>query len=53
MHIHNIFYIKTFEISPTCFEPKIIFRELYCSLLCLYILYVLPHTVTVMCSFQM
>jgi len=33
-HIHNIFsffYIKTFKIAPTCFDPKIIFRELHCS----------------------
>jgi len=29
MHIHKIFYIKTFEITPTCFDPKIIFRELH------------------------
>ena len=29
---HNkIFYIKTFKIAPTCFDPKIIFRELHCS----------------------
>jgi len=27
------FYIKTFKIAPTCFDPKIIFRELHCSLL--------------------
>jgi len=33
MHIHKIFYIKTFKIAPTCFDPKIIFRELHCSLL--------------------
>jgi len=34
MHIHNsFFYIKTFKIAPTCFDPKIIFRELHCSLL--------------------
>jgi len=25
MHIHKIFYIKTFKIAPTCFDPKIIF----------------------------
>jgi len=31
-HTYN-FYIKTFKISPTCFDPKIIFRELRCSLL--------------------
>jgi len=34
MHIHNFFLnIKTFKIAPTCFDPKIIFRELHCSLL--------------------
>jgi len=33
MHIHKFFYIKTFKIAPTCFDPKIIFRELHCSLL--------------------
>jgi len=33
MHIYNVFYIKTFKIAPTCFDPKIIFRELRCSLL--------------------
>ena len=33
MHILNFFYIKTFKIAPTCFDPKIIFRELRCSLL--------------------
>jgi len=33
MHIYKIFYIKTFKIVPTCFDPKIIFRELHCSLL--------------------
>jgi len=27
MQIYNIFYIKTFKIAPTCFDPKIIFRE--------------------------
>ena len=27
------FYIKIFRIAPTCFDPKIIFRELHCSLL--------------------
>ena len=31
-HTYN-FYIKTFKIAPTCFDPKIIFRELHCSLL--------------------
>ena len=31
MHIHKIVYIKTFKIAPTCFDPKIIFRELHCS----------------------
>ena len=31
MHIYKIVYIKTFKIAPTCFEPKIIFRELHCS----------------------
>ena len=33
MHIHNISYVKTFKIAPTCFDPKIIFRELHCFLL--------------------
>jgi len=33
MHIHKIVYIKIFKIAPTCFDPKIIFRELHCSLL--------------------
>jgi len=33
MHIHYFFYIKTFKIAPTCFDPKIIFRELHRSLL--------------------
>ena len=33
MHIHKIVYFKTFKIAPTCFDPTIIFRELYCSLL--------------------
>jgi hypothetical protein len=33
MHIHTIFYIKTFKIAPACFDPTIIFRELHCSLL--------------------
>jgi len=28
MHIHKIFYIETFKIAPTCFDPKIVFREL-------------------------
>jgi len=32
MHIRKIFFIKTFKIAPTCFDPKIIFRELHCSL---------------------
>jgi len=27
------FHIKTLEIAPTCFDPKIILRELSCSLL--------------------
>jgi len=27
------FYIKTFKIASTCFDPKIIFREINCSLL--------------------
>jgi len=27
------FRIKTFKIAPTCFDPKIILRELRCSLL--------------------
>jgi len=31
MHIYKIVYIKTFEIAPTCFDSKIIFRELHCS----------------------
>jgi len=31
MHIHKIVYIKTFKIAPTCFDLKIIFRELHCS----------------------
>ena len=31
MHIHKIVYIKTFKIAPTCFDPKIIFREVQCS----------------------
>jgi len=35
-YIH-ILYIKTFKIAPTCFGPKIIFRELRCSLLKAYI----------------
>ena len=26
-HIHKIVYIKTFKIAPTCFDPKIIFRD--------------------------
>jgi len=33
MHTYKIFYIKTFKIAPTYFDPKIIFRELHCSLL--------------------
>jgi len=33
MQVHKILYVKTSEIAPTCFDPKIIFRELYCSLL--------------------
>ena len=33
MHIHKTVYIKTLKIAPTCFDPKIIFRELHCSLL--------------------
>jgi len=28
----KFFYIKTFKIAPTCFDPKIIFRELHCSI---------------------
>jgi len=28
MHIRKIVHIKTFKIAPTCFNPKIIFREL-------------------------
>ena len=31
MHTHKIVYIKTFKITPTYFDPKIIFRELRCS----------------------
>ena len=27
------FHVKTFKISPKCFDPKIILRELRCSLL--------------------
>ena len=27
------FHIKTLKIAPTCFDHKIIFRELHCSLL--------------------
>jgi len=26
------FHIKTLKIAPTCFDPKIILRELRCSL---------------------
>jgi len=26
-------YVKTFKIAATCFDPKIIIRELHCSLL--------------------
>ena len=33
IHIHKIFYIKTFKITPTRFDPKIVFRELHCSFL--------------------
>ena len=33
MHTHKNFYIKTFKIAPTCFDSKIILRELHCSLL--------------------
>jgi len=33
MHTYKFFYIKTFKIAPTCLDPKIIFRELRCSLL--------------------
>ena len=32
-HIYKCFHIKTLKIAPTCFDPKIIFRELCCSLL--------------------
>ena len=36
-HTNNCTYIKvhikTLKIAPTCFDPKIIFRELHCSLL--------------------
>jgi len=28
-----IFHIKTLKIAPTCLDPKIILRELRCSLL--------------------
>jgi len=31
MHIRKFFSTKTFKIAPTCFDPKIIFRELHCS----------------------
>jgi len=31
--MHKNFYVKSFKITPTCFDPKIIFRELKCSLL--------------------
>ena len=27
------FHIKTLKIAPTCFDPKVILRELRCSLL--------------------
>jgi len=27
------FHVKTLKIAPTCFDPKIILRELRCSLL--------------------
>jgi len=33
MHLHKSFYVKSLKISPTYFNPKIIFRELNCSLL--------------------
>jgi len=29
MTIHKIVHIKTLKIAPTCFDPKIIFRELH------------------------
>jgi len=29
MYINKIVYIKTFKIAPTCFDPKIIFRECF------------------------
>jgi len=32
MHIHKSFYIKTFKIAPTSFDPKITFRQPHCSL---------------------
>ena len=32
MYTYNFFYNKTFKIAPTCFDPKIIFRELKYSL---------------------
>ena len=38
MHIYKIVYIKPFKIAPTCFDPKIIFRELRFSLLKLHFL---------------
>jgi len=44
MHIHKIVYIKTFKISPTYFDPKIIFRELHCSSLKSQAAYHTTHT---------
>jgi len=29
---YNFFYVNLFKIDPTCFDHKIIFRELHCSL---------------------
>jgi len=33
MHIQKIVYIEKLKITPTCFDSKIFFRELHCSLL--------------------
>ena len=33
VYIYLFIYIKPFKIAPTYFDPKIIFRELCCSLL--------------------
>jgi len=32
VHIYIFFFTKTFKIAPTCFDAKIIFRELHYSL---------------------